>query len=273
MSASGLPGDAAGRAARPGHPDEETDMVGTIHRLHPERPKRVLMVASNPATSPQTGWPIGFWWAELTHPWWVFAEAGYEVTVASPDGGALHGDAWSDPRDESGYSADDLISLGFVTSNAHRALVETTPSLDDVTVTDHDAVFLVGGQGPMVTFRKSPKVEAVVREAFDSGMATAVVCHATCVLLDVTTGDGEPVVRGRTWTGFANSEEDYADAYVGRAIQPFRIEDEARALPDTTFVVHSRFTPFAIRDGNLITGQQQHSGAAAARLVVEALGV
>jgi putative intracellular protease/amidase len=78
--------------------------------------------------------------------------------------------------------------------------------------------------------------------------------------------------RVSTWTGFANSEEQYADAFVGRKIQPFWIEEEARELPNTNFIVNSRFKPHAVRDGNLITGQQQYSGADAARLVIQALG-
>lgn len=78
---------------------------------------------------------------------------------------------------------------------------------------------------------------------------------------------------GKTWTGFANSEEDYADAYVQQRSQPFRIEDEARRLPNTNFIVAQRFAAHAVRDGTLITGQQQYSGTAAARLVIGALGV
>jgi putative intracellular protease/amidase len=84
--------------------------------------------------------------------------------------------------------------------------------------------------------------------------------------------DGSLLVRGKTWTGFANSEEDYADEFVGQRIQPFRIEDEARKIEGTNFIVSSRFKPFAVRDANLITGQQQYSGAAAARLIIQALG-
>jgi hypothetical protein len=80
-------------------------MSAAIDILRPDSPKRVLIVASNPAVSEQTGWPIGFWWAELTHPYWEFTEQGYRVDVASPDGGKLEGDAFSDPRDASGYSA------------------------------------------------------------------------------------------------------------------------------------------------------------------------
>jgi len=236
------------------------------------RPKRVLMVASNPAVSPQTGWPVGFWWAELTHPYWEFTEHGYEVVIASPDGGALQGDTYSDPRDPSGYSAEDLISLGFINSPAHAALIEATPSLAEVDASGFDAVFLVGGQGPMITFVGDDRVKRLVATTYERGAIAAVVCHATAALLDTRLSDGRLLVEGKTWTGFANSEEDVADAAVGRRLQPFRIEDRARALEDTNFVVHGAFRAHAVRDGNLVTGQQQHSGAAAARVVIDALG-
>jgi putative intracellular protease/amidase len=104
-----------------------------------------------------------------------------------------------------------------------------------------------------------------------AGKITAIVCHATCILLKATLPNGDLLVKDKTWTGFANSEEDYADDFVGQRIQPFRIEDAARAIPDTNFIVQGRFRPHAVRHGLLITGQQQYSGAAAARLVIEAL--
>ena len=237
------------------------------------RPRRVLMVASNPATSPVTGWPVGFWWSELTHPYWAFVEHGYSVEIASPDGGDLVGDAYSDPRDESGYSADDLISLGFLHSPQHRALLAGTPSLADVDPTAYDAVMFIGGQGPMVTFPGNAAVHAAAAAVVDAGRVLAVICHGTCLLLEARLASGKLVVDGRTWTGFADSEEDFADGFAGRRIQPFRIEEEARALQGTNFIVDSRFKAHAVRDGNLITGQQQYSGTAAAGLVVEALGV
>jgi putative intracellular protease/amidase len=248
-------------------------MAASIDIIHPDRPKRVLIVAANASVSTQTGWPIGFWWAELTHPYWEFTERGYEVTIASPDGGALTADSFSDPEDPSGYSAHDLISLGFKHSPTHTALLATTPRLADMDLAAFDALFLVGGQSPIYTFRGNQEVLAAVRHFFDAGKPTAIVCHATAVLLDATKGDGTLLVDGLTWTGFANSEEAFADSFVGQKIQPYWIEDEAKQIPNTNFVVNSMFKPFAIRDGNLITGQQQYSGAAAARLVVEALGV
>jgi putative intracellular protease/amidase len=247
-------------------------MSGAIDVVNPDKPKRVVVLASNPAVSEQTGWPIGFWWAELTHPYWEFTERGYRVEVASPDGGTLRGDSWSDPRDKSKYSADDLISLGFVNSPEHMKLVDESKPLADVRVEDYDAVLAIGGQGPMYTFYESEPVHGAIRDFYEAGKPTAAICHATCALLNARLSDGSLLVEGKTWTGFANSEERFADEFVGQKIQPFWIEDEARKLTNTNFIVNSRFKPYAVRDGNLITGQQQYSGAAAAQLMIEALG-
>jgi len=247
-------------------------LSASVDILNPDRPKRIAIVASNAAVSRQTGWPIGFWWAELSHPFLEFTERGYEVDVASPEGGALQADAWSDPRDESGYSAEDLISLGFINSPAHMRLVEDSKPLADVRVDDYDGVLFVGGQGPMYTFVDDERVHALVASFYEAGKVTAVICHAGCVLLKTRLADGRLLIEGRTWTGFANSEERFADDFVGQKIQPFWIEDEARKLENTNFIVSGRFKPHAVRDGNLITGQQQYSGRAAARLVLEALG-
>lgn len=240
---------------------------------NPTRPaRRVLMIAANPATSPTTGWPIGFWWAELSHPFLAFEEAGYDIDLRSPDGGAILADALSDPEDASGYSAHDVLSRGFKHSPAHMARLQDTASLAGVDPDDYDAVFVVGGQSPMVTMVEHAGLHALLARFLEAGRVTALVCHATCALLRARGADGELLVKGRTWTGFADSEEAYADSVVGQRIQPFWIEQEARKLPDTHFVVDQAFRPFAVRDGLLITGQQQNSGAAAARLVIEALG-
>jgi len=247
-------------------------MSANANVTNPERKKKVLLIAANPATSPTTGWPIGFWWAELVHPYWAFTEAGYEVEIRSPKGGALQADGYSDPEDASGYSAHDILSLGFKKSPAHAALLEATKSIDGVEVSGYDALFVTGGQSPMVTFRGDAKLQKLVAESYEAGKIVALVCHGTCLLLETKLSDGKLLVEGKTWTGFANSEEQFADGFVGKRIQPFWIEDEARKIPGTNFVVDQMFREFAVRDGRLVTGQQQFSGAAAARLVIEALG-
>jgi putative intracellular protease/amidase len=248
-------------------------MGANVSVRDPEHPKRVAIVASSPAVSRQTGWPIGFWWAELAHPYWEFTERGYAVTIASPDGGALQADSWSDPRDPSGYASDDLLSLGFLSSPRHAPLLEQTPALGQLDLAAFDGVLLVGGQGPMFTFFEDERVHRFVRDAYEARKVTGVLCHATCVLLKTRLSDGRLLAEGKTWTGFSNAEEDYADAYVRQRVQPFRIEDEARRIGGTNFIVGPRFAAHAVRDGTLITGQQQYSAAAAARLMIEALGV
>lgn len=235
--------------------------------------KKILMIAANPASSPVTGWPIGFWWAELSHAWLEFTGAGYDVTIASPDGGDLIADGYSDPEDESGYSAHDIVSLGFKHGVGTRDLIRNTPKLADLDMEGFDALFIVGGQSPMVTMIEDTDLHARVAAHFEAGKVTAAVCHGTCILLKARTSDGTLIVDGRTWTGFADSEERYAEAAVGQKIQPFWIETEARNLPNTNFVTAGPLAEFAVRDGNLITGQQQVSSAATARKVIAALGV
>lgn len=247
-------------------------MSAAIDILNPGKPKRVAIVASNAAVSKQTGWPIGFWWSELAHPFWEFAEHGYEVNIFSPDGGKLEADSWSDPRDESKYSSHDLVSLGFLSSPEYSKLTNDTKPISQLEVSTYDAILLVGGQAPMYTFYNDERVHDLVARCYKAGKVTAVLCHATCILLK-TKVDGNLLVDGKTWTGFANSEEQYADEFVGKRIQPFRIEDEAKKIAGTNFIVSGRFKAHAVRDGNLITGQQQYSGTAVARLVIESLGV
>jgi putative intracellular protease/amidase len=232
---------------------------------------KILMVASSPAVSEQTGWPIGFWAAELTHPLHVFQEAGYDVELASTEGGEILMDGYSNPTDESGYSAHDVISLGYMQQDWFNELLKNTKQLTDVSANDYDAIFLVGGQGPMYTFRGNHNLEKLFASFYESGKPSSAVCHSTTLLLETKGSNGELLIKGKTWTGFANSEEEYADQAVGQKIQPYRIEDEAKKLNGTTFKVSDPFVSYAITDGNLVTGQQQNSGAAAAKMVVELL--
>lgn len=232
---------------------------------------KILMVASSPSTSKQTGWPIGFWAAELTHPMRVFQEAGFEVELVSTEGGKLMMDGYSNPTDASGYSANDIISLGYMQKPEFNAMLENTKKLTEVKQSDYAAIFLVGGQGPMYTFKGNAELEKLFVSFYEAGKPSSAVCHSTTLLLDAKKSNGELLVKGKTWTGFADAEEDFADQAVGQKIQPYRIETEAKKIQGTTFKVAAPFSSYAIQDGNLITGQQQNSGAAAAELVVEML--
>ena len=232
--------------------------------------KNVLIVVANPAVSTTLGWPVGFWAAELIHPYDALTKAGHRVTIASPRGGRVELDGYSDPRDASGYSKDDTLSLEYLGKPEFTALLQATPALAALKSADFDAILVAGGQSPMFTFRGDAGLARLFMEFYDAGKPSAALCHGTCLLLDLQNADGSPFVRGRRMTGFANSEEDFADQVVGQKVMPFRIEDEAKAL-GAEFITAPAFHPQAIADGHLITGQQQHSGHEVAKLLLAAL--
>ena len=232
--------------------------------------KSVLIVVANPAISTTLGWPVGFWAAELIHPFDALTKAGHRITIASPRGGRVELDGFSDPRDASGYSKDDTLSLEYLGKPEFNVLLEATPALAGVKSADFDAILVAGGQSPMFTFRGDAGLARLFMEFHDAGKPSAALCHGTCLLLDLKNADGSPFIRGRRMTGFANSEEDFADQVVGQKVMPFRIEDEAKAL-GAEFITAPAFQPHALADGLLITGQQQHSGHEVAKLLLAAL--
>jgi putative intracellular protease/amidase len=236
-----------------------------------DTPKRILMVIANPARSTTLGIPVGFWGAELTHSWFEFEDAGYDVTIASPDGGKCELDAWSDPRDESKYSFGDLITMGFLNTPEYMQLIDDTPALSELNYADYDALVVVGGQSPMFTFRDHEELKNALRTFYEAGKVTSALCHGTAALIDLTLSDGSYLIAGKTMTGFANVEEQFADEFVGTQVMPWHIEDAAKER-GANYIQGGRFKPFAVRDGRLITGQQQYSGAEVARLVIETLG-
>jgi len=189
------------------------------------RSTKVLMVVANPSVNPKLGWPLGFWAAELMHPYFEFTEAGFEVTVASPDGGKVEPDALSDPPDPSRWSAGDLVSMGFLNTPQCVALLVKTPKLADLDWSGYDALVVCGGQSPMFTFRENVDLKRAIRTFYESNKVTAVFCHGVAALVDVQLADGSYLISGKTITGFSNVEEEFSDAFVGQQVMPWRLED------------------------------------------------
>lgn len=234
--------------------------------------KKVLIVVANPSTSTTMGWPVGFWGAELTHPYYELTERGVQVTIASPAGGKVEMDSLSDPRDPSRWSAEDLITMGFVNTPELMALLEDTPKLADLDLDEYDAIMVAGGQSPMFTFRDDDELKRAIRHFYEAEKPTAVYCHGTAALVDLTLSDGSYLVDGKTVTGFANAEEEFSDTFVEQKVMPWRVEDVLRER-GANYVQGGLFKAYAVRDGRLITGQQQYSGRKVAQMLIEALGV
>jgi putative intracellular protease/amidase len=244
-----------------------------------QKRKRVAIVLANPTTSTTTGWPVGFWWSELTHPYFVLSEAGYEIELFSPNGGRCEADAMSHPRDPSGYSASDLISLGFIETPKLAALVEQTRPVSEIEVAKFDAIVIAGGQAPMFTFESATALHEKFVAFYEAGKLACALCHGVAILRYAKLSSGEYLAKGKTVTGFANVEEDFADQAVwsmnllprDKHLMPWRIEDELKKL-GANYVQAGLWRGFAIRDGNLLTGQQNFSGIETAEQILAALG-
>ena len=254
---------------------EQTQVVADHHMrvdVISTMPKKVLIVVANPSTSTTMGWPVGFWGAELTHPYYELTERGVDVTIASPGGGKVELDSLSDPRDESKWSSEDLITMGFVNTPELMELLEDTPKLPDLDLDQFDAIMVAGGQSPMFTFRENEDLQAAIRHFYESEKPTAIYCHGTAALVDLKLSDGSYLVDGKTVTGFANAEEEFSDTFVGQKVMPWRVEDVLKQR-GANYISGGLFKAFAVRDGRLITGQQQYSGRKVAQIVIDALGV
>ena len=209
---------------------------------------------------------------ELTHPYYELTERRVEVTIASPDGGRVEFDNLSDPRDPSKWSPEDLITLGFIHTPELMDLLSDTPRLADLDLDEFDALLICGGQSPMFTFRENLDLQNAIRAFYEAEKITAALCHGVSALVDVRLSDGTLLIENRTVTGFANIEEDYGNAAAGVEIMPWRLEDALREH-GANYVQAGLFKPFAVRDGRLVTGQQQYSGRRVAEIVIEMLGL
>ncbi|MEM6291317.1 MAG: type 1 glutamine amidotransferase domain-containing protein [Myxococcota bacterium] len=232
-------------------------------------PKKILYVVSNPATL--HGFPVGFFAEELTRPFFEFVSAGHEVHIASPKGGAVEFDGFSDPQNEATAYPNDLVTLGFSHHPDFGALMSDTKAVSSVNPADYDAVCVAGGGGPLVTFESDTTLHGVIADFYEQGKVVGMLCHGTCLLLWTKLGDGTLLADGKTWTGYSDAEEAMVDQMAGIKVNAVTIEAEAKKNPNTTFECAGPLEPFAIRDGRLITGQQQHSSALFSQLVLEAL--
>ena len=232
-------------------------------------PRRVLSIVSN--TARLKGFPVGFFAEEMTRAFLMFTEAGHRVDLASPDGGRVMFDTHSDPRTPGGAYADDLISLGFAHHPRFGAMLEDTLPIRAVSVDDYDAVWVAGGGGPLLTFKDDAALHRLIADFHESGKIVSLICHGSALLLWTRLSDGRLLAEGKKWTGFTDDEEDEVNAAFGMTLNDYTIQREAAKIPGTSFLCREANQPFAIRDGRLITGQQQYSSGLTAELVLEAL--
>ena len=224
----------------------------------------ILMVLTSHDQLGDTGKKTGFWLEELAAPYYVFKEAGAEITLASPNGGQPPLDPASNKPDA---QTDDTHR--FETDVAAMEQLANTVRLDSVRQDEFDAVFYPGGHGPMWDLTNDANSIQLIESFLEANKPVALVCHAPGVLQNVKTADGRPLVEGKRVTGFTNTEE----AAVGLTdIVPYLVEDVLTAQGGQ-FQKTEDWGVLVVTDGLLTTGQNPSSSAAAATRLVEELTV
>ena len=222
---------------------------------------KILMVLTSHDVLGKTGRKTGFWLEEFAAPYFVFRDAGVDLTLASPKGGQPP----VDPKSDEPANQTDAMARFKKDARAQKELSQTV-NLADVKSKDFDTVFYVGGHGPMWDLAESPVSIALLEDFYNSSKPIALVCHSPGVLRRVKY-QGEPLVKGKRVTGFTNGEE----AEVGlTGVVPFLVEDELLRL-DAIFEKRKNWTPYSITDGRLITGQNPASSTSAAQALLKLL--
>jgi putative intracellular protease/amidase len=223
---------------------------------------KIVMVLTSHDQLGSTGRKTGFWLEEFAAPYFVFRDAGVELTLASPNGGQPP----IDPKSDLKENQTDAMTRFKQDARAQKELSQTV-KLDAIKSGDYDTVFYVGGHGPMWDLAESRISIALLESFYNSGKVIALVCHSPGVLRHVTY-KGEPLVKGKHVTGFTNGEE---EAVQLTHIVPFLVEDELMRL-GAIFEKVSNWQPHAVVDGRLLTGQSPASSTLAAQELLKLLG-
>jgi len=222
---------------------------------------KILMVLTSHNILGNTGKPTGFWLEEFAAPYYVFKDAGAEITIASPKGGQPPIDPKSGlPENQTEATA------RFKRDPEAQKVLANTIKLKDAKADGYGAVFYPGGHGPMWDLADNPASIALIEAFYNAGKPVAAVCHAPAVLHGVTY-QGQPIVMGKRVTGFTNGEE---EAIRLTNVVPFLVEDELKRLGGR-YEKAADWESFVITDGRLVTGQNPASSKAAAEALLKLL--
>ncbi|MGW6456123.1 type 1 glutamine amidotransferase domain-containing protein [Streptomyces sp. NPDC055078] len=220
---------------------------------------KVLIVLTSHDELGDTGLKTGFWLEELAAPYYRFKDAGWDVVLASPQGGRPPLDPKSN---EPAFRTDD--TRRFETDPEAVTALTHTIRLDTVTPDDYDTVFYPGGHGPLWDLAEDTDSVKLIETILRAGKPLALVCHAPGVLRHATNEDGTPLVQGKQVTGFTNSEE---EAVQLTDVVPFLVEDELTKLGGH-YSKAADWQPYVLTDGLLITGQNPNSSTLAANTLI-----
>ncbi len=223
---------------------------------------KILFVLTSHSDLGDSGKKTGFWIEEFTTPYYVLADAGAEITIASPKGGQPP----ADPKSELADAQSDSTQR-FYKDNVVIDKVAHSFKLQAIKQDDYDAVFYPGGHGPLWDLANDKTSIKLIEEFYNHQKPIAFVCHAPAALVNVKAENGEPLVKGKNVTGFSNTEEEVAKL---TNVVPFLLEDELKKN-GAHYSKGNDWTSFVKQDGLLITGQNPASSKGVAELLLKTL--
>ncbi|KOG08859.1 type 1 glutamine amidotransferase domain-containing protein, partial [Streptomyces viridochromogenes] len=206
------------------------------------RTNRVLVIVTSTGEYEKVGYRTGLWLGELTHFNDVAEQAGFDVTIASIQGGPVP----LDPESLAHTVLGDLGTDKRYTDRQFMDRLKDTVAVTQVDVDDYDAIYLTGGHGVMFDFHQSQALETLIARFYETGRIVSAVCHGPCGLLDVTLSSGEPLVKGRNVTGFSWREEELAQR--ADAV-PYSLEDRLKELGASYSTADKPFDVHLVEDG------------------------
>ncbi|MEQ6886752.1 type 1 glutamine amidotransferase domain-containing protein [Salicola sp. Rm-C-2C1-2] len=223
---------------------------------------KILMVLTSHSEMGNTGHKTGFWLEEFTAPYYVFRDAGADITLASPAGGQ--------PPVDPNSAADDAqteTTRRFEADEEAKAALAGTRKLSGTSIDEFDAVFYPGGHGPLWDLAEDADSISLIENAAKRDKVIGAVCHAPGVFRHVNGANGESLVRGHEVTGFTNTEE---EAVGLTQVVPFLVEDMLEAN-GADYRCGEDWGSFVVRDGKLVTGQNPASSEETAKAVLNTL--
>lgn len=225
--------------------------------------KRILHIVTNVARYEGIDRPTGLWLGELTHAYDEFERMHYIQDIASPEGGKIP----IEPK-SLGYFVIDESIRARQHDPAFMQLLDNTLKASDVNWQDYDAIYYTGGHAVMWDFLNDPALQEITKNIYEKGGIVSSVCHGYCGLLNVRLSSGQRLIDGKKMTGFTWTEEILAG--VAKKV-PYNAEQLAKDYGARFSKKSIPFMPYAVRDGNLITGQNPFSAKLTAELVIKAL--
>ncbi|MGB3606183.1 MAG: type 1 glutamine amidotransferase domain-containing protein [Psychroserpens sp.] len=222
----------------------------------------ILFVLTSHSTLGDTGKKTGFWVEEFANPYYTLLDKGAHITLATPQGGA----APIDPSSETEDAKTDATNRYYKDDEAKKRIANTE-KLSNMNPADFDAVFYPGGHGPLWDLANDKDSMALIETFYNQNKPVAFVCHAPAALKNVKHSNGDALVNGKNVTGFTNSEE---EAVGLKDVVPFLVEDMLKANGGQYSKSHD-WAAYAIKDGNLITGQNPASSHLVAEKLLESL--